>query len=205
MESLLVKAIASGNIWAIVIILLYIGYNEFKRYRERKAVKAQENQILSDAVIRRRQQDKYDIHDNAIAEINRFVISKFKHYKLELMQSINFDTECLNDPEHTCARLRSNDCLKLATDGLLLKIMLKVESTLLTHIKANGYHELSSTELEVYLDYITDATYDIFISELALSEVLIPIQLHISKTVIKELIRTIIDTSINVIERVMTK
>ena len=114
-------------------------------------------------------EDECDRRLSAYKEIRRYYISKFKIYKRSV--------------EHT-----------IRDKAKLLECLLKLEHKLDIHILENHYLDLSSGELENYIDYIIDEFQDIIYSRFDSVE-------GFNIPELKIIVTNIINTSINIKKR----
>ena len=176
-----------GDQWEFILAIIYMIYNEFKHKQHNTSLLIDDKLELSKQVSTELQKDIDKKYYHAIDEIERFIINKFKHYKLRILK--HFDGQ--------------NQLVIIAVDGILLTIMLKIQRELLIHVKENGYHDLNHTELDSYISYISDSIFDIFDMKLNKTEDMIEIKKYINIDDIQKTIRDIFETSINISNRAL--
>jgi len=171
--------------WELILTLIYMIYNEYKRKQLNVETLNSDKLELSRSLAKEEQKETDKQVIISVNEIERYVINKFKHYKLQIVNNVNIET----------------NLVKLAVDGILLDIILKVEKELMIHIKDNGYHELRTIELESYIQYISVEIYDIFFRHLIKYNDIINIQEYVILDDIEDIIRDIFETAIDVSTR----
>jgi len=171
--------------WELILTLIYMIYNEYKRKQLNVETLNSDKLELSRSLAKEEQKETDKQVLISVNEIERYVVNKFKHYKLQLSNS--FTTEV--------------QLVQLAVDGILLDIILKVEKELMVHIKDNGYHELRTVELESYIQYISVEIYDIFFRHLIKYNDIINIQEYVILDDIEDIIRDIFETAIDISTR----
>jgi len=173
----------------IIGFIVYIVYNEYKRWRytSTEAMNEREDLIKFRAVAEERKRN--DDFRKANAEIERFVFSQLKMYKSRLVEKSK----------------SSHEMILIGIDGILLTGLTKVKRSLLTHIEGNGYHDLSNSELEDYIEYLAGEVEDTMLSTIDKYKNVENISSFIEKHEIIDMIRRIIDTSIGIHTRLLGK
>jgi len=201
MESIFIQGLTNPSVWSIIILILYIGYNEFKRMCESKTNLVEDKLQLAIKLAKEEEKDRIDDKHKAYNEIERYLINKCKHFKAVIMNRLDIEPVCINGKETNCIRMGRDGCIRSAAHGILLKAMIKIEKDIMTQIIENGYHELSTVSLEEYITYVTEQIYDTLTNRLVSTEHTVPLIQYINKSELKDVIRNVFETSINIKDR----
>lgn len=173
----------------LIGFIIYIIYNEVKRWRYISAKDLSEREELIKYKAKMEEGSYYKAKAKAYDEIERFVFNQLKMYKSFLL----------------IKREASHEMVKLGIDGILLTGLTKVKRSLMIHIVDNGYHDLSNSELEEYIEYISEEFIDSMINVIDKHKDVEDITDLIVKHEIIDIIRKIIDTSIGIHDRFLHK
>jgi len=173
----------------IIGFIIYIIYNEYKRWRYTNLEATSEREELIRYKAKAEENKKNEDYKKASREIERYVFSQLKMYKTLL---VNKST--------------STDMLILiGIDGIILTALTKVKRNLLIHIDGNGYHDLSNSELEGYINYLSNEVKDTLLNTIEKYKSVEDISSFIESHEIVDMIRRIIDTSIGIHTRLLGK
>jgi len=174
-----------SNKWELILAVIYIIYNEYKRYKNTNDNLLKDKILLIEQLAKENQKDFDEIKFNYYKEIERFTINKIKHFNNNIIIQYN-----------------NLDIIKLlAIDDLLIRTGLKIQDELMSHVLTNGYHDLNHTELEDYIIYISDIVFDIYQRKLLANDLGISVFDYIDRNEIIAYVRDIIQTSINIKNR----
>lgn len=172
----------------IIGFIVYIVYNEYKRWRYSSAEAMSQRDELIKFKAQSEENDKQSAYNKANDEVERFVFSQLKMYK----------TSVIN-------QLTVHEMVALGMDGVLLTALTKVKRNLLIHIEGNGYHDLSNSELEEYIKYLSGEVLDTIETTMEKHDDVDELRSLIKEHEIVDMVRNIIDTSIGIHNRLLKR
>ena len=165
-----------------VALAIYMGISELIR-RKKLGDSYIESRIKLERELSAKVQKATD--DNifsAYLEIGRFLVSKYKIYKSNIIDSIPSPKD--------------------VDEGVILNCILKVENKIRAHILANHIDDLSMTDLELYIDYITNEALDTIESYLKNKKLYSEYMKHFDFDDIRKINVDIIHTAISIKKRI---
>jgi len=172
--------------YQIIGVIIYIVYNEYKRKMFISENNIQERDMLLINKANDEANSRCDRRIKAFFEMERYVFNTLKMYKNSVLNECEF-------PE---------DVTRLCADGVLLTSLTKVQRSIMTHISDNGYHDLTKSELEDYINYVTNEVSDIITNTIDKNKQMLFILDYVHQHDINDMVRKMIDTSIEISNRI---
>jgi hypothetical protein len=167
-----------------IALAVYMGISEMIRRKKLGDSNMEDRIKLERALAISEQKDINENYINAHLEIMRFMVSKYKIYKSDIVSDIGDSDE--------------------KADGVILNCILKIENKLRLHIIENHFDKLEMVDLEQYLDYITNESMDTVRSYLKNRKLLDEYSKHFSNSEVRKINTDIIHTAISIKKRIAT-
>ena len=166
-----------------VIFIVYVIFQQIQRMGDKKVLLENRSDdylsLKAKLDCERIQQTKITMND----EIGRYALTKMKFLKK------TFESKSTH----------SNDLEKEAVSGILLSSFVKAERLFIERLKGNGYHDVSSSELEQYIDFVSEEFFESLQDH---CENDVGLDIYIDLQEVTKTIRSIINTSISISSRI---
>ena len=177
-----IATIASSDAAKWITLAAYMGISEMAR-RRKLSDSYIDSRIKLERELAYKEQKAIDNNlFDAYLEIGKFMISKYKIYKSTIMDSLENEID--------------------RDEGVILNCILKVQNKLRYHIVTNHIDDLSMTDLELYIDYITNESVETIESYLKNKKLYDEYSGHFTESDLRKLNVDIIHTAINIKKRI---